>query len=304
MLIWDDSQLLTKKFCQDNSVEGLAFQDMLQNAGYKKVLVELGRQVTEEQAELTNLANQRRVQVPPDLMTPKSLELLDGTTRTPITEEPSDDIWAAMISGNQQGRPVKYHYRPRFGVGGGLLEFYPMISSNDYIIGLTYEASERDLSQAKVKDVGTVSLEHGSEVVTGSGTSFKTDMAGRYFCIGGDKGQRLWYRIRTVISDSELRLEQYYHGADVNEAKYTIAEIFALPEDCHFLPAFYAAWMWWSTKGNVGKTKLYEGFWLTGIAQAKKTHALTTRDNSVGNTVPSLSVFTEYPAHYPTMVTE
>lgn len=302
MLIWDDARIVTRKFCQDNSVAGVEFQDLMMNVGYKKILVELGRQVTEVKARLTDLAGDREAQVPPDCMWPKSMELIDGTTRTPITEEPSDVIWTSMISSNQQGKPYKFHYRPRFGVGGGILEFEPIPSSDAYIVAMTYEASERDLSQLKTIQ-GTVSLTRGDDTVTGSGTNFVTDMVGRYLCLGGSAGQRLWYRIANIQSDTQLRLEQYYHGNNVSDAGYTIAEIFALPEDCHLLPPWYAAWQWWATKGNIAKSREFEGYWTTGLAQAKKTHALTTRDNTVDQNPPmDLGIFTQYPNYYPQSV--
>lgn len=298
MLIWDNAQTTLQKFCQDSSQQGIAFQNLMANHGYKQLLTMLGRQVTENTDYTRLVPEQRGFQVPPDCVWPKTLIIIDGSTTTPVTEEPSDRNWSLRTSGNQLGKPAKFHYLPRFGIGGGVLELDP-IPSSAYVLKFIYEATERDLSQAKYI-TGSVTLTRGSVSVVGAGTVFNADMVGRYFQLTGDVGDRLPYRIREYVDATHLRLEQYYHGNNVSAAAFMIAEAFNLPADCEMLPLFFSAWQWWSSKGNITKAREFAAQWNTGIALAKKNHALTTRDSVIDGEIPAMPFDTSYPAYYPT----
>lgn len=279
MISWDDSQTILQNFCQDSSAAGVLFQNMMSNIGYKEVLAALGRQVTEVQATSLLVVAQRNYQVPPDCLMPKTLVLVSGTTRYNVTEEPSDKKWELRRYSQQTGLPTKFHYRPRFGIGGGIIELDP-IPGTAYTLELTYEATERDLSKAKYT-AGTVTLNSGSAVVNGSATTFVADMVGRYLRSLGDGSQRLPYRIKQFSSVTSLVLENVYQGGTQAGLNYEIIEIFALPEDIHMLPLYYAAWQWWSSKGNVTRAAQFETQYSSGLEQGKKRHSLVVRDQTI-----------------------
>lgn len=302
MLIWDDSRTVLRKFCQDGSAAGIEFQDFMANVGYKKVLTELGRQVTENTRLTTLEANLGDYQVAPDCIWPKTIWVTSGTTKYKLTEEPSEDKWTMKTSSQVSGIPSEFHFSPRFGIGGGVLELNP-IPGSPYQMKMVYEATEKDLGQVKYT-TGTVSLTNRSATVTGIGTNFQADMVNRYFRLNGTQGERLWYRVKEFMGSAELKLEQYYHGNDVTEQPFIIAEIFALPEDCQMLPLYFAAWEWWLTKGNSGKIGEFEKKYITGMSIAKKTHATTTRNNIVNQNTPIFPFGEVYPSYYPTAITE
>ncbi|UOF78694.1 hypothetical protein [Caudoviricetes sp.] len=279
ILIWDDARTTSQRLAQDTSTDGVAFLDLMMNVGYKEVLEVFGTQLTEKQMRTTLVVSQRNYQVPPDLIRPTQLKLIDGTTITPIIEEPSEQRWSLRTSGNIKGKSSMWHYRPRFGVGGGLLQLDP-IPSSTYTLELTYEATERDLSQTKYT-TGTISLTNGSATVTGSSTVWTADMVGRYLRLTGNKGQRVPYRIQSFGSTTSVQLEQKYHGATDTGLAYEIFEMFALPEDAHVLPVFYALWQWWDSKGNVGRAGRYESMYNSGIERLKDKHANLTTDLNV-----------------------
>lgn len=299
LIFWDDAQETLRRMCQDSSIDGIAFQNLMANQGYGQLLEELGRQATEMTEYLTLEANRSSFQVAPDCVRPKTLVLIDGTTETPVIEEPSDLKWTALRSAQSTGKPNQYHYDPRFGVGGGILHLSP-VPSSAYILKMIYEATERSLSQPKYT-TGSVSLERGSDVVTGIGTNFNADMPGRYFQLTGDNGGRLPYRVREYLGSEELRLEQYYHGNTVTEKPYIIAEAFNLPTDCQMVPLFFAAWMWWSTKGNTVETDKFYKLWREGTRMAKKNHAVPAGDGIIRDNGYSLP-FPDYPPNFPVSV--
>ena len=279
MITWDNAKTTTQKFCQDSSVDGRAFQELMLNAGYKEVLVALERQQTELQAYLTLEADRRDYPMPPDCLMPKSLTLVDGTNRYPLIDVSSDLEWEYRIAHQRTGRPVAFHFRPRLGLNGGVVDLDP-IPSDTYSIELTYEATERDLSQ-DAYTTGLASLTHGSAAVSGSGMTFVSDMVGRYFMPTAVDAQRLPYRISDVTDATHMTLENVYHGPTDSSVAFEIFEMFSLPEDCHMLPCFYAAWQWWDTKGNTQRANKFQKQYVVGLDMARQRHALTTRNNII-----------------------
>lgn len=300
MISWDDAITMANKFCQDSTSDGTTFQKMLLNVGYKEVLAALDRQVVEQQAQSVLVIAQRGYQVPPDCNMPKGIVLIDGVNRYPIEEEPSDTAWEEIRSGAQTGRPTKFHFRPRFGVGGGVFELNP-VPNVAWTVELTYDATERDLSKARVF-AGTVSLTNGSAVVTGTGTAFTADMVGRYFRATQDGAQRVPYRVKTYTSATSITLENVYQGPTQASNTYEIFEMFALPEDCHMLPIDYCAWQWFSTKGSQTRAGEHKTAYKKGMEEAKSRHSMVVNDNIIRFN-GSFGSDAEYPNYFPTSVT-
>lgn len=283
MLSWDDAQTTLQRFCQDKSIDGILFQNMMANVGYKEVLAALGRQVTELQSTTALVVSQRNYQVPPDCLMPKTLVLVNGTTRTLIVEEPSDKKWELRRYGIQTGMPTNFHFRPRFGVGGGIIELDP-IPASTYTLEMTYEGTERDLSRNKYI-AGTIALTNNSATVAGSSLTFVADMVGRYLRPLGDAAQRLPLRIKQFTNTTTLVMENVYQGANISGIAYEIVEIFALPEDIQMLPLYYSAWQWWQTKGNTQRATSFEAQYIQGLEEGKKRHALVVRDQIIDSSL-------------------
>ena len=239
--------------------------------------------------------------MPSDCLWPKTLELIDGTTITPLLEIADDKTWSLMKSGNIQGKPTHFHFRPRFGVGGGVLELGPIPSSSSYDLRMFYEAADKSLSKDDYT-TGTLAITTGSANVTGSGTTFAADMVGRYLRLTADATDRLWYRIKTVTDATHIVLENVYEGSTISGGAYTIAEMPALPPDMHILPAYYSLMHWWSTKKNAEKTKQFTEWYQLGMRRAKKVHSGVVRDGIVNQEMPAMP-FEPYPFYFPTSIT-
>lgn len=302
MLPWDDALTYMKRAAQDPSASALDFLKSMYNVGYQKILTEFGRQVTEKTVTTTLGSGQRTCVVPPDALFPKTLELVDGTTRQPITEVASDRTWAYMKSGNIQGRPTNYHYKPRFGVGGGVLELYPIPSGNTYILEFTYEGNDKNLSQLEYT-VGTMTINAGSAAVLGIGTTFTQSMLLRYLIPTDGTADNMPYRITGFTDTTHLTLETVYNGSNLSGSAFKIVEIPALPQDMHIMPCHYSLAEWWSSRGNQTKMTEFDGKFTRGMQIAKKTHAGVTRDEIVNPPIPILP-FAQYPLNYPTSITE
>lgn len=302
MLPWDDALLYMQTAAQDKSGVALDFLKAMYNVGYQKILAEFGRQVTEKTVTTTLSTGQRTYVVPPDALFPKTLELIDGTTVQPITEVASDRTWAYMKSGNIQGRPTNYHYKPRFGVGGGVLELYPIPSGNTYILNFTYEGNDKNLSQTKYT-TGTISVTGGQAAITGVGTTFTQSMLLRYLIATDGAADQMPYRITGFTDATHITLETTYNGSNLSTIGYKIVEIPALPQDMQIIPCHYSLAEWWSSRGNQVKMTEFDSKFTRGMQIAKKTHSGVTRDDIVNPPIPILP-FTQYPLNYPTSIAE
>lgn len=299
---FDDAITYMCKMAQDSSATATTFLKLMYNVGYKIILVEFGRQVTESDSTTDLEEGRRSYQVAPDCQWPKTLELIDGSNSTPLGRIDSSDQWAAMKSGNMQGQPTHYHYKPRFGVGGGVVELYPIPSSDDYDLFMVYETRDKDLAQTAYI-AGTVTLTEDDATVTGAGTAFTAAMEGRYLIptTAGTDGQV--YRVASYTNATSIELENNYAGETQAGVSYKIVEIPNLPEDMHIIPCYFALEQWWSSQGNPAKQKEFKDNWVIGMARAKKTHSVTSRGGII-NPGGMGSPFPGNPSYFPTTITE
>lgn len=291
-----------QRMAQDPSAAATTFLKMTYNIGYQKILSELGRQVTEKTFTANMISGQRNYIVPPDLLFPKTLEIFDGATVQPLTEVASDRTWGYMKSGNIQGRPTNFHYRPRFGMGGGVLELYPIPSSSNYILNMAYEGNDKSLSNL-LYNTGTIQVAVGSQAVVGSGTTFTAAMYGRYLVPQDGSADQMPYRIAGFTDVTHITLESPYNGSSETGITYKIQEFPNLPQDMHVLPCFYSLEAWWSSKGNTAKQQEFNQKFIQGMQIGKKTHSQVTRDAIINPPIPMLP-FTQYPLNYPTSIAD
>ena len=260
--------------------EGVTFLNLMANQGYKMLLGVLGRQLTEKVKTATTVASQRGYQMPPDCAWVKNVSVLVGTTKYPLQEVQSEQAWDYYTQNDYTGIPQRFFYRPRFGIGGGVLELDPIPGASTYTVRLTIEATDKDLSK-DAYTTGTVTVANGSANVTGSGTTFAADMVGRVFQLTSDGEDRLWYRVKTFTSTTAIVLENVYEGSGTSGLSYKIAEVFNVPEDIQILPCYFALWQWYDSKKDPTNSLKYKNYWENGIKQARLTHGTKTRDNII-----------------------
>lgn len=302
MVSYDDALTIMARQAQDSSATAQTFLLLNYNVYYRKILIEFGRPVTEKTVAYTLTAGNRSFTVAPDCEFPKNVEMQDGLVRYSLVEVASEKMWSMMKSGAVTGRPTHYHYSPTFGMGGGALEMFPIPSSSNYIINLTYEAQAKDLSQAAYT-TGTVTLTNNNAAVVGAGTTFTAAMIGRYLVPTTAGADAMPYEIIGFTDATHITLNTPYIGTTTAGLSYKIVEVPLLPEDMQILPCYGALQEWWSSKGNTAKTQEFEQKFVQGMQLGKKTHAVVTRDEVVGEQSPVLP-FPVYPFYFPTSFSE
>ena len=280
MISWDDAQQICKDGSNDASSTSLTIFKRHMNLGYKFLLAELGRPVTEKTVTAATVADQQYYQLPPDFLFMKSVTLTSGGKVIPLIEEPSQETWDYYNASTNSGQPAKYFLRLGFGINGGELGLYPKPSAASDTITIVYEATDKDLSQDKYT-TGTITATNGSAGITGSGTTFTAQMAGRYFHITDSTGDGNYYKIAGFNTTTSITLENVYEGASSVGAAYEIVELFGLPEEMQILPAYYALWFYFAIKKDATQEAKYKTFFEQGLKSGKDRWATKSRGNII-----------------------
>lgn len=300
MITWDQAIQDVQDTTNDSSAASLVFLKRRLNQGYKKVLAEFNTQQNERTQFGTTVAAQQYYQVPYDLVAPKSVTVAVGTTIYPLVWVESQSQWDYLnISQNiTSSTPSRAFYRPRFGVNGGDIGFWPTPSTAGLPITLVYVATDKDLT-AVAYSTGTVAVTVNSNTVTGSGTAWTPQMIGRYFNLTDTTTDGLFYRITGVASPTSLTIEQNYEGTNQGTATYQICEIFALPEEMHLIPEYFALWQYYGLKQNKDLTNQYMNLFREELLIAKNTWGKKVRDNIIKQGPVGYGFPNTYPAYFP-----
>lgn len=110
-----------------------------------------------------------------------------------------------------------------------------------------YHYRDKNMSVADYS-TGTISLTQGSNLITGSGTTFTPAMVGRWFTVTDPTvpGQGYFYRVSNYISATVLGMgtltgEQTWGNANATGVSYRIGETPEMPEEMHSILAWGTA---------------------------------------------------------------
>lgn len=296
MKIWDDCQTDCQDLASDTTATSLTFFKRFMNQGYKEILAELGRPVTERTQTATTVADQRAYQMPPDFLYPKSITYTVGSTIYPVVEEESQEYWDNLTSVAISGIPRLYFVRPRFGYSGAEILLDPRPSGANTLT-VVYEATDRDLNIDKYT-TGTVAVTAGSATVTGTTTVFIAAMIGRYFNGTANTSDGMWYKVTARSSDTSITIENVYEGTTQSGVAYQIAEAFALPEEMQILPVYFALGHYYDIRREDKQAAKYRTLYTQGLLAGKRRWATKSR----GNIIRSKNYITrwgEYPRYFP-----
>lgn len=142
-----------------------------------------------------------------------------------------------------------------------LLQPIPQTSGN--LITLRGRLNTRDLTIADYTTGSVVSVANGGTAVVGTGTSWTTDMVGRYIQItettAANGGDGFWYEIAAVADTTHLTLLKPYEGTSIAAAtaSYTIGQISAIPEAYDIGICYRAAALYWDNQNDLQRGKSY-----------------------------------------------
>lgn len=165
--------------------------------------------------------------------------------------------------------PFQNNFPQFYYIYNGQLLLWPTPAENGDTITINYKRRLTELSQADYS-TGTVSATNASTTITGSGTTFTTNMGGRWIKIAEatsdtTSGDNSWYQIASVTNATTLVLENAYAGQNVSGGSYIIGEVPILPEDYQDLPLYRALYVYHnSISQNPQKATLYKNLYDEG----------------------------------------
>lgn len=148
----------------------------------------------------------------------------------------------------------------------------PTPASNADPITINYKRRIRDLSAADYA-TGTLTMTNASTAVVGSGTSWTTNMAGRWLNVplttsNTTSGDDEWYQIASVTNATNLVLNNQYQGGSTTGSSYIIGEVPILPEDFQDLPLYRACYVYHTTiQHDEEKAKYFKMLYDEGYAR-------------------------------------
>ncbi len=148
---------------------------------------------------------------------------------------------------------------------GGKLGFSPRPSTASNLVTINSKQLAKDLTVADYT-TGTITTTSGN-TITGSGTTWTAQMAGRWLQItdgNGSVGDGYWYKILSVASTTSLTLEKAYAGTALSaaSANYTIAQCSLMPEQYQDLSVYGALRTYFtSVDPDASKAQLYGGMY-------------------------------------------
>jgi hypothetical protein len=296
VLNFDQSILQVQNIAKDSTVGSLDFIKTNLNLGYKYIIAELGRSVTNKTKITPTVALQQFYQCPKDFIFPRTVTITIGSIKYPVDCEESQDNWDLLNSFPQVSNiPRKYFIRRSFGVNTIEIGLWPIPYASGNNITVVYEAADKDLTQSAYT-TGTVTATNGSTIIDGSGVTFTPNMVSRFFQVTDSNGDGTYYKIIAYNSPSEIVIENGYEGLTYAGLDYQIVEIFNLPEEMQTLPVYYTLMNYYAIKGDDTKEIKNKNLFDEGLLKAKQRYANKGRSGIIRKNYFHLGT---YPSHFP-----
>lgn len=239
MLTYTGARNLLGTLTGDSSSANLTTLDTLHNEAIKKVVTVKPWPFRQKTKTLSTVASQQFYNLPADCGKVLNATVLIGTTRyTPQRIKSREDWDRLNQSTSVTSDTPEYYY-----IFGKTLGFYPIPSSaTSSAISINYEREVKDLSVADYTTGTIVSIANGATTVTGTGTTWTAQMAGRFIRITdsntANTGDGFWYEISSVTSTTVLELVSPYNGTSIaaGSAAYTLGQTSIIPEDYQMVP--------------------------------------------------------------------
>lgn len=188
------------------------------------------------------VASQQNYDLPYNIKQIINVYITVGNIRYQLTEAPTRQFWDSLNFVPYTSDIPQFYY-----IFNKQLYVFPTPASNSNVITIQYKMRLRELSQADYT-TGTVALTNGSSTITGSGTTFIGDMAGRWIYLTPPTGDGNWYEIETYTSATSMSLINQYQGTTASGMTYIIGECPLLPEDYQDLPVYRALSVYFTTR--------------------------------------------------------
>ena len=161
--------------------------------------------------------------------------------------------------------------------------FYPTPATSSNTITMPYRLLSRNLVVADYTTGTITTATNAGTTIVGSGTTWTSQMAGRFIRItradGAATGDGEWYEISSVTNTTTLVLRKKYQGTTLAAASatYTIGEMPDLPRDFHQTPVWGALRVYFtSINPDPTRAALYRDLFNEDIVAMKEKYQRKT----------------------------
>jgi hypothetical protein len=262
MLTYTGARNLFGTLSNNSNSTNLSKADTLINEMRRRVLSSRQWSFLEKQYTTTTDSTNQFVSLPSYVDRVSSVYITIGSIRYSPTEATTREMWDAMNIFTIKSDIPDWWY-----AFDGKVGLYPTPSTSGNTITINSKRQVKDLSVADyiTGTITTTATVAGVTTVTGSSTTWTTQMIGRYLQItegGSNTGDGYWYEIATVPSSTSLTLVRNYGGTAITagSASYTIGQVGYLPEPYQILPIYMALEVYFtSIDPQADKAQLYQG---------------------------------------------
>lgn len=268
-MTWGQLKTKFQQISGDTSAATLVQAESDMNTGNRRFNAALNNYFTRRSKAASIVADQQYYQLPPDCIRVMEVDFLESASRRlPLTQVRSEYQWRTLNNTSQGGNHLVYWFQK----GADEIGVFPIpteaVSSG---LILAYEPRGAKLSQADYSD-GTIALTNGSNTVTGTGTTFTSNMVGRTLEVT-DGSDGYSYRIASYTSGTVLTLEEPFIGISGSGKTYLIGESPLFPEEFHDAPLDFALSRFFEMNNNPERAKYHSTRYKEQEQEAKEMYA-------------------------------
>lgn len=274
------------RWTKNTATANLSHGDEIANDAYRKICAVRDWPFLTQPRTLTTVAAQQFYNLPYDCDLVREINVVISTTTYTPKLSPSREHWDKLnLTAFSSDIPEWYF------VYNGQLGLWPKPASSGNTINVSQKCRVIDLSVADYTTgtITTTSTVSAVTTVTGNGTSWTSQMAGRYIRITlldtANTGDGLWYLIASVPSSTTMTLTRAYGGTALSAATagYTIGQMPLLPETFQDTPWRYAAWDYWHKENNDDRAEEYKTSYNEDIANLQNAYGSPSTDMVIDN---------------------
>ena len=288
MLTYSGARALFGKFTNNDGATNLSLGDTLINEHIRRVLSIMPWPFMEKERTAVTVAGQQYYNLPADCDKIISDFITVGSYQYRPKQITSFNDWNFVNSPTGvQGNFTSYYFIKERTIG-----FWPVPSSSDLTITYDYSKIVRDIVSADYTTGTITTATAGSTTITGSGSSWTSQMAGKYIRITSSNstntGDGLWYLISSVSSATSLTLEDPYLGNNIaaGSAAYTIGDCMVIPERFQIAPVYGAVADYWRMSGDLARSNHFEGMYDKMIQEMKEYEGRKSTDAVIDDMDP------------------
>lgn len=246
---------------KNTATANLSYGDQIANDDYRHLCALMDWPFLERNRTVSTVASTQAVTLPYDCDLVREISVVpNGSTMRYTPRRVADrETWDLLnLRSYVSDIPENYF------VTGGQVLLWPIPAQTGNTVYIDQKSRVIDLSVADYTDGTITSIASGGTAVIGSGTTWTSQMVGRWinftYSNTANTGDGLWYEISAVQTTTTMTLVRAYGGTSISAgtAAYTIGQMPLLPEAFQDLPWQWAAGSYWAKEADIRANAFFD----------------------------------------------